>query len=169
MVPRDASVSPPWEPPPKRNSLYKRRTQWLGLRQGCSDASPILSYKNKAGQQDRQDRHTPYHTISQSKERSIADTLRTPKRARDGYRGPPRGGGRTQAPTKPQWGQFFLEKSQKESQSLPLFRRKDKSQGFLEGNDTLWGQKITAIFHLRHKIAIAEKSLHLVHSAGRHF
>ena len=42
--------------------------------------------------------HTPYHTISQSKERSIADTLRTPKRARDGYRGPPRGGGRTQAP-----------------------------------------------------------------------
>ena len=67
MVPRDASVSPPWEPPPKRNSLYERRTQWLGLRQGCSDASPILSYKNKAGQQDRQDRTytIPYNIAKQ--------------------------------------------------------------------------------------------------------
>ena len=67
MVPRDASVSPPWEPPPIRNSLYERRTQWLGLRQGCSDASPILSYKNQAGQQDRQNRiyTIPYNIAEQ--------------------------------------------------------------------------------------------------------
>ena len=58
---------------------------------------PSLS-ENKAGQQDRQDRAytIPYNIAS--KERIIADTNRTPKLAKGGFRGPPRGGGRTPAP-----------------------------------------------------------------------
>ena len=36
---------------------------------------------------------------------------------------------------------LFLEKSPKESQSLAIFRRKDKSQGFLGGGGHFWGPK----------------------------
>ena len=103
MVPRDAIVSPPWEPPPKRNSLYERRTQWLGLRQGCSDASPILSYKNKAGQQDRQDRTytVPYNIAKQGAQhrRHPPNTETTQGMVTGGRRGeavghrPPQGSG----------------------------------------------------------------------------
>ena len=50
------------------------------------------------------------------------------------------------SPVKPQWDFIFLEKSQKESQSLATFHRKKKSQGFLGGEGHFWGQKVAAIF-----------------------
>ena len=41
---------------------------------------------------------------------------------------------------------FCFEKSQKESQSPAIFRRKEKSQGFLAGEDTFGAQKIAPMF-----------------------
>ena len=62
---------------------------------------------------------------------------------------------------------FFLKKSHKKTQSLAIFRRKEKSQGFLGGWRTLLGPKKSQwLFFTWQKIAIAiaEKSRHLVHS-----
>ena len=62
------------------------------------------------------------------------------------------------SPAKPQWGSFFLKTSQKESQSrLRLFVVR-KSWGFSWGEGHFGGpQKSLRFFHLRQKIAIAEK------------
>ena len=51
------------------------------------------------------------------------------------------------SPAKLQWGRFFLEKSQKESQLLAIFRHKEKSQGSRGGGEGhFWAQKSLRFF-----------------------
>ena len=63
---------------------------------------------------------------------------------------------------------FFLEKLQKDSQSLATFRHKKIARLSGKGKDTLGVKKSLRFFHLRQKIAIAiaGKSRHLAHSSN---
>ena len=67
MVPRDASVSPPWEPPPKCNSIQQKdKMSWTPKGSFRHLAHPIVIKQRGTTGQTRHI-YTPYHTISQAR------------------------------------------------------------------------------------------------------
>ena len=87
MVPRGPKASPPWEPPPKRKKLIRSQKKAMTPKGLFRRLAHPHQQATEAGQHDRQDRAytIPYNIAN--KERIVADTHRTPKRAKGGFQG----------------------------------------------------------------------------------
>ena len=169
VVPR-CPKTPPREPPPEAQKLTACRTKEdrnprniVAQRLAGSLISRKVTNKNRT---------RPTYIFADN---ILTDTQRfpynpqTPSLCWSRCPGEParRGLGQS-SPTKLQWGCFLSSKNRKNNRNrLRRFVARKKSQGSLGGEALLRPKELLRFCHLHQKIAIAEKSRHLVHSGVR--